>query len=174
MRDLSKRFAQYRQCLMDIWNKYFSELGDWDDRVYFSNASLELFRSLVLYDCDDRDRPLLPSYRGDQRPIESIRLTVEGPLDRVRISADPTFASSREVLRDQDLSSAELAFVDLWDSYPLGERKFEFACGEVVRSGGGFGVGERVLIPFEFARFFHLDGLATSTDGDVKASHSRG
>lgn len=123
--------------------------------MYFSNACVELFRGIVMYDFVERDRELLPSYRGDQGPIRSISVRVNGPVDRIRISTDRTFAVSRCVLGQQELLHATFAYVDFWDAYPLGNRKFEFVCAEVIRSGDALQTGERLLVPFELVHFGH-------------------
>ena len=152
MSDLTTRFVAYRQCLRYVWNTYLAKTGDWDDRVYFSNAALELLRCIVMFDFQDRDQPLLPAHRGDQCPVLSIRVTPNAPWEKVRISADRAFADVREVSIGE-LDTVELAYVDLWDFYALGTREFKFVCAEVVVGGAELKVGERLLVPFDAVEF---------------------
>jgi hypothetical protein len=157
MNELTKRFQKYRECLRCVWNHFFAEDGDWDTRVHFSNAALELFRAMVLFDFSDSSQELYPSYRGEQGPIQSIRVRASPPWDKVRVSAEGTFREARSLLPDEDLSSVELAYVDLWDVYPLGYREFNYVCAEVLTGDSRLKSGTRVLIPFEHAQFERVE-----------------
>jgi hypothetical protein len=74
MNELTGRMWQYRQCLKVVWNGFFASKADWDDRDYFYNAAVELFRGVVLYLFDDdvRGREILPTYRGDKTVFSAI------------------------------------------------------------------------------------------------------
>jgi hypothetical protein len=153
MSDLTARITKYRECLKDIWNQYFAAEGDWDARVFFSNAAVELFRGMVLFDFEDPNRELLPSYRGDQRAIHSIRVHSSPPWDDVKVSIEGTFRDTTTPRAGIVFDEIELAYVDLWDMYPLGHRNFEYVCAEVVASSGELQAGTRVLVPFARATF---------------------
>jgi hypothetical protein len=151
--ELTHRFQRYRECLREIWNRFFADVGDWDARVHFADAAIHLFRGLVLYDFDGLELELLPAYRGDQRPIDTILVCVAPPWDCVKVSVEGTFRDARPLSPEEDLAMVQLAYVDLWDMYPLGHREFGSVCAEVVAGNGQMALHSRIVIPFESVVF---------------------
>jgi hypothetical protein len=76
MKDLTWLMCEYRLCLRAIWNTFLAAEGDWDDRDYFYNAAVQLFKAIVLFSFEEQDRKseILPAYRGDQKPFMLIRV----------------------------------------------------------------------------------------------------
>ena len=119
----------------------------------FPMPQLTSFAESFFFDFSEPRQELLPSYRGDQPSIRAIRVRVEPPWDSVTVSIDGTFRETRALQRGENLDRLDLAYVDLWDAYPLGHREFNYVCTEIVGGDGGLRLGARVLVPFDHARF---------------------
>ena len=150
MNALTRQMYEYRHCLKMIWNVYFTEEGDWDDRVYFCNAAVELFRGIVLYSFDENDREveILPAYRGDKAPFHAIRIKVI-PTDDILMSIEGTFRDTKALSKDISTEHVDMRYVDLFDFDELGMRPFKYVKVEIVESVTVDQIGVRLLIPFD-------------------------
>jgi hypothetical protein len=145
---------EYRQCLKMIWNTFLAGKSDWDDRDYFSKASVELFRAIVLYLFEDKDRNAvaLSAYRASQKPFMPIRVKFNMP-GKVRISTDGNFQTIDFLDADTPSEQIDARYVDLFDFSELTLRGYDYILAEVISSPYPGQIGIRLLIPFENAWF---------------------
>lgn len=145
---LTPLMQRYRACLKLIWNSYFADHANWDERDHFYDAAVSLFRGLVLYPLELEQCIVLPSYRGDRAPIFSILLKVK---DRpsVRWSCHWDWSGVSYLDADTDFSKFDIRYVDLFDFYELGPREFEFVAAQIIAEPSGALIGAYLLIPFD-------------------------
>jgi hypothetical protein len=154
MNELTRRMWEYRQCLKVVWNGFFASEADFDDRDYFYNSAVELFRGIVLYLFDDdvRDKEILPAYRGDKSVFASIRVKATTPQG-IQMSREGTLCDTQDLSSDVQIDRVDIRYVDLFDFYELNFREFRYVLAEIVESSTLEDVGIRLLIPFENAEF---------------------
>lgn len=158
MNELTRRMWEYRQCLKVVWNGFLANEGDWDDRDYFYNAAVELFRAIVLYLFDDNDRnaEILPTYRGDKSPFAAIRVKATTP-DGIMMSTEGTFRDTKKLSPEIQLDDIDMRYIDLYDVDELRFRAFKYVMVEIIDSPVPEQVMIRLLIPFENAVFEAVD-----------------
>jgi hypothetical protein len=145
----------YRECVRDIWNRYFADTAGWDERCLFLDADVSLFRGIVLSQVGEYERVILPSYRGDREPIDSILVNVLDSAD-VRVSDEGSFRDTRTLAPETDLTTWRLCFFSLYDFYELGQREFRYVrCAVNLSEHNDSGLPKGVLVPFEQASFSH-------------------
>lgn len=162
MSDVGRLMATYRQCVKTIWNEYFAENGDWDDRRDFCDADVPLFRALVLGQVGLQSLRVLPGYVSEREPIMAIGVK-PASAEGLRFSRIGDFRDTQPVSADVDVDALDLRYIDLFDMYPLGHRDFADICCHVVSCRSGDEVGSRVLVPFEIASF-EISSLGMNQD----------
>ena len=124
MNELTLLMNEYRLCLRAIWNTFLAAKGGFDERDYFYNASIELFKAIVLFSLEeDRNIEILPAYRGDKKsfmPIRVIALNPEGVL----VSKSGEFHDTQSLDSDIQLNKIDSRYIDLYDFNELFFREF--------------------------------------------------
>ncbi len=147
----------YRLCLRTIWNTFLATEGDWDDRDYFCNAAVQLFKAIVLFTFEeDRKSEILPAYRDDQKPFMPICVKATN-TDDILVSKSGKFHDTEPLISEFNLEHVDMRYVDLYDFNELSFREFKYVKVEIVESSEIEHVGYRLLVPFENAQFKKLD-----------------
>lgn len=154
MNELTRQMSEYRQCLKVLWNGFLAVDGDWDERHHFLNAAVELFRAIVLYsfEKEDREAEILPAYRSDKAPFQTIRVRATS-AEGIEASREGTFRDTKPLAPEVHIDQIDMRYMDLYDFHELGLREFKYVKVELVASPIDTQVGMRLLIPFESALF---------------------
>jgi len=151
---------EYRLCLRTIWNTFLATECDWDDRDYFCNAAVQLFKAIVLFSFEeDRKSEILPAYRDDQKPFMPIRVKATN-AEGILVSKSGKFHDAEPLNSEINLEHVDMRYVDLYDFNELSFREFKYVNVEIVASLKIEQVGYRLLIPFENAQFEKIDNYS--------------
>lgn len=154
MNELTQAMSQYRECLKFVWNGFFAAHADWDERDNFDDAAVHLFRGIVLYlfEQDVDGIEILPSYRGDRKRFDPIRVKAAN-TENINFSKEGTFRDTRDLPPNFPIDGVDLRYFELFDFYELGPREFQYVKVEIASSPIPEQTGMRLLIPFENALF---------------------
>jgi len=154
MKDLTCLMQEYRLCLRIVWNTFLATECEWDDRDYFYNAAVQLFKAIVLFSFDDVDRKseILPAYCSNQKPFMPICVTTIS-VNGILVSKSGIFYDTEDLSSEIQLDEVDLRYVDLYDFNELSFREFKYVKAEIVASQNPEQIGYRLLIPFESVRF---------------------
>lgn len=150
MNDLTRAMQDYRRCLLVIWNDFLAPKGNWDERDYFNNAAVELFRAMVLYYFTDeiRDSEILPMHRADMAVFAPLKVKTK-TRQGILMSLDGSFADTQDLSPGIDLEQVDMRYFELFDFMELGIVRFQYVKVEIVASPIPEQIGVRLLIPFE-------------------------
>lgn len=137
MNDITHLMDTYRECVRHLWNTYFqreAELRqDWDLRDQFCDASLLLFRALVLRGVGREDAGVLPDYHGDQQPLMCVQLHVE-PRSEIMVNRSGAGGYWDDPVKLVEAGECDLRFIRFFDWSDLSFRDFAFYRVRIVGS----------------------------------------
>ena len=139
MRDVTDLFSNYRNCVVQIWNGFFADRVDWDERDLWADACVSLFRAIVLYPLELEATPFLPEYRGGQHaPMRFFHVEPKNEECEVFINREVGRDSGQwdwsRLNRDLKASDLDLRFVHFFDFGCLGTRTLEYLLVMVTAS----------------------------------------